>query len=304
MDRERYFMVTQFAERGAMSLYDELISSITVKGVYTKPMLSVFVSIAAIGVRVCRYTGCVFGEVNLDRRLQWAYQTAQAVRYLHHEGFVHRDLKPQNVLINKKWECMLTDFGISRSVVSRAGRSLTTQIGTVQFMPPEAFEGMRDPLHADTEAIEAHIAPLAGGSSPSHSSVDNSPSSTAVTYGTMYSDESDRWHAKASSRLESACAWDVYSFGSCTLMDFDPRLLPCDAKISSGTCDYAFWCASSPAGVMISAMFNRTEVPYPDQSEREVMIQVLTNRQRPSIPDVLSPAFGLLLRQTWIEVST
>ena len=57
-------------------------------------------------------------------------------------------------------------------------------------------------------------------------------------------------------------------------------------------------------GVMVAAIFNRTMVPYPEDSEREVMIHVLANRLRPSISDVLSPEFAALLKRTWVEVRT
>ena len=117
LDMERWFMVTQFAPNGSLE----------------------------------RHLGLDFTTgPSLHRRLQWVREIAQAVHYLHRENFVHRDLKPQNVLVDEQWNCLLADFGLARSIAST--RSLTTKIGTVQFMPPEALDGLVDYDVADFES--------------------------------------------------------------------------------------------------------------------------------------------------------
>lgn len=82
---------------------------------------------------------------SVARRHQWLVEIAEAVEYLHSQRYVHRDLKPQNVLLDAEWRCLLTDFGISREMGQEGMTSqqnpLTKSMGTLQFMPPEALSG-------------------------------------------------------------------------------------------------------------------------------------------------------------------
>lgn len=64
-------------------------------------------------------------------------QILQGLENLHEKGFVHRDLKPDNLLIMNGKLC-LADFGISREVKTHSRATGTA--GTIEYMPPEAFE--------------------------------------------------------------------------------------------------------------------------------------------------------------------
>ena len=51
----------------------------------------------------------------MDRK-KWCIEIAAAIKYLHSKRVVHRDIKPDNVLVDDEGRCLLTDFGIARSL--------------------------------------------------------------------------------------------------------------------------------------------------------------------------------------------
>jgi len=69
-------------------------------------------------------------------RLKLAKDAAKGMAYLHSRNLIHRDLKPQNLLVNSNWSCKVSDFGIS--TVSSHTTHMTC-IGTPIYMAPEVL---------------------------------------------------------------------------------------------------------------------------------------------------------------------
>ena len=65
-------------------------------------------------------------------------KVATAIDYAHQQGILHRDLKPQNILIDSSQEPQITDFGLAKRIEGRSDLTGTGQIlGTPSYMPPE-----------------------------------------------------------------------------------------------------------------------------------------------------------------------
>lgn len=86
------------------------------------------------------------GRIDPDETRRILRDIAGALHYAHEQGVVHRDVKPDNILIeDESGKPLLTDFGIARSVTS--GETLTqvgTTLGTPHYMSPEQASGERD----------------------------------------------------------------------------------------------------------------------------------------------------------------
>jgi serine/threonine-protein kinase len=96
----------------------------------------------------------------------------EAVAFAHAQGVVHRDLKPGNILIDRRAtpeRPRVTDFGIAK-LLSQAGRGLTREgavLGTPHYMPPEQLKGAADlDGRADIYALGVILHHLASGRFP------------------------------------------------------------------------------------------------------------------------------------------
>src|SRR6184192_1003547 len=79
------------------------------------------------------------GELPVSETIRVLADVADALAYAHAHGVVHRDIKPDNVLISGK-HAVVTDFGVSKAVSASSGGSLTSlgvALGTPAYMAPE-----------------------------------------------------------------------------------------------------------------------------------------------------------------------
>jgi eukaryotic-like serine/threonine-protein kinase len=78
------------------------------------------------------------GHLEARDLLGWTTEILDALHYLHQQGIVHRDVKPENILLDQDDVAMLCDFGIALSPTRRA-TMVGDRIGTPSFMPPEQY---------------------------------------------------------------------------------------------------------------------------------------------------------------------
>jgi serine/threonine protein kinase len=67
-------------------------------------------------------------------------QIAEGLYYMHQRGIMHRDIKPANILLTKKGNAKITDFGLCRKITHQL--QYTAHTGTPAYWPPEAFTGI------------------------------------------------------------------------------------------------------------------------------------------------------------------
>ena len=87
-----------------------------------------------------------------DRAIDLTIQVLRAARFAHRRGIIHRDFKPQNVIVDAEGRAKVTDFGIAR-----AGASDMTQtgsiMGTAQYLSPEQAQGLAVSAASDLYSI-------------------------------------------------------------------------------------------------------------------------------------------------------
>ncbi|MEQ1572087.1 MAG: serine/threonine-protein kinase, partial [Myxococcota bacterium] len=107
-----------------------------------------------------------FGPLAPRQACQVVQSVLDALQAAHAAGIVHRDVKPQNVLIDDRGEVRLADFGIARST----DRSMThtgAVLGTFAFMPPEQRVNSKDAdARSDLYAVGALLVAVLLGELP------------------------------------------------------------------------------------------------------------------------------------------
>ena len=100
--------------------------------------------------------------------LKLAGLMCEAISYMHGQGVIHRDLKPQNVMICHDGTIRIMDFGIAKA---REGRRITftgftPAVGTPDYMAPEQVKGKRGDERTDIYSLGAMLYEMAVGTPP------------------------------------------------------------------------------------------------------------------------------------------
>ena len=109
------------------------------------------------------------GPLPVGRALDLGVQIADALAFAHAHDLVHRDVKPQNVLIDPAGDAKVTDFGIARSLdVDRGVTQTGTVLGTSNYLSPEQAEGRVVTPATDVYSLGVVLYELLTGEVPFH----------------------------------------------------------------------------------------------------------------------------------------
>jgi serine/threonine protein kinase/tetratricopeptide (TPR) repeat protein len=93
------------------------------------------------------------GSLSLGMLLSVGKQVCDGLAEAHGLGVVHRDLKPQNIMIDKNGNVKIMDFGIARSVSDKGITGAGVMIGTPEYMSPEQAEAKDVDLRSDIYSL-------------------------------------------------------------------------------------------------------------------------------------------------------
>eukprot|EP00903_Cladosiphon_okamuranus_P006592 g6440.t1 len=113
------------------------------------------------------WRGMEYGE---DLIAAVTFQMLWGLGYLHYEHHVHRDVKPQNVLLNSNGEVKLSDFGIARELQGEMDLA-QTMIGTIRYMSPERLAGAGYGVAADVWSLGVVLLEMAARRLPFENAV-------------------------------------------------------------------------------------------------------------------------------------
>ena len=102
----------------------------------------------------------------IDRAVGLAEQIARGLQAAHRAGMVHRDIKPQNVIVTPDGQARITDFGVSKSHLSTALTETGVSFGTVDYLSPEQAQGRPATPQSDVYALGVVLYELLTGKLP------------------------------------------------------------------------------------------------------------------------------------------
>lgn len=106
------------------------------------------------------------GQLSMGQAIPIAAQICEGLEEAHRLGVVHRDLKPQNVMVDEDGNARIMDFGIARSIETKGITGAGVMIGTPEYMSPEQVEGKEVDQRSDVYSLGVILYEMVTGQVP------------------------------------------------------------------------------------------------------------------------------------------
>jgi serine/threonine-protein kinase len=108
------------------------------------------------------------GRISQDRAIGIVIAVLEALQYIHDNGVVHRDMKPENVMVDADDNVKLIDFGIAGDAGARrlTYANITATLGTPNYISPEQVKGKRGDGRSDIYAVGVMLYEMLTGKVP------------------------------------------------------------------------------------------------------------------------------------------
>ena len=106
------------------------------------------------------------GALSSKEAIHFTTQILQALQHAHDKGIVHRDIKPQNIMLKTNGEIKVMDFGIARLSRSETRTMTDKAIGSVHYIAPEQAKGSNTDARADIYSVGVMLYEMLTGQLP------------------------------------------------------------------------------------------------------------------------------------------
>jgi serine/threonine protein kinase/Tfp pilus assembly protein PilF len=108
----------------------------------------------------------MMGQLSAGQAISIARQVCEGLAEAHRLGVIHRDLKPQNIMIDKEGNVRIMDFGIARSIKGKGITGAGVMIGTPKYMSPEQAEVKEVDQRSDVYSLGVILYEMVTGRVP------------------------------------------------------------------------------------------------------------------------------------------